>query len=89
MVAKCARRGYGGPVDAVAALGRLAIRARFPAGAQLMSLAVLLDFDRQREAAGAADPRAFRELRPASAASRGEQRQRFEEIGLAGAVLAA
>ncbi len=28
-----------------------------------MGLAVLLDFDRQREAAGAADPHAFRELR--------------------------
>ena len=65
MVAKRARRGDGRAVDAVAALGRLAVRARFPAGAQLMSFAVLLDFDRQREAAGAADPRAFRELRPA------------------------
>ena len=30
-----------------------------------MSLAVLLDFDRQRKAASAADPRAFRELGPA------------------------
>ena len=65
MVAKGARRGDGRAVDAVAALGRLAIRARFPAGAQLMGLAVLLDFDRQCEAAGAADPRAFRELRSA------------------------
>ena len=65
MVAKRARRGDGRAVDAVAPLGRLAVRARFPAGAQLMSLAVLLDFDRQREAAGAADPRAFPELRSA------------------------
>ena len=54
-----------------------------------MGLAVLLDLDRQREAAGAADPRAFGELRPAQAAPGSEQRQRFEEIGLAGAVLAA
>ena len=65
MIAKRARRGDGRAVDAVAALSRLAVRARFPAGAQLMGLAVLLDFDRQREAAGAADPHAFRELRSA------------------------
>ena len=56
-------RPDGGAVYAVAALSCLAIRARFPAGAQLMALAILLDFDRQSEAAGAADPHAFRKLR--------------------------
>ena len=45
-----------------------------------MALAVLLDLDRQRKAAGAADPGAFCELRPAQAASGREQRQRFKEI---------
>ena len=54
-----------------------------------MGLAVLLDFDRQRKAAGASHPGAFRELRPAQAAPGSKQRQRFEEIGLARAVLAA
>jgi len=63
MIAKRARRRHLSAIDAVAALGRIPARARFPAGAQLVSLAVLLDFDRQGEAAGAADPHAFRELR--------------------------
>ena len=89
MIAKRARRGDSRAVDAVHALGRFAIRARFPPGAELMSLAVLLDLDRQRKAARAAGPRACRKLRPAQAASGSEQRQSFKEIRLAGAVLAA
>ena len=54
-----------------------------------MGLAVLLDFDRERKAVAAADAGAFRKLRPAQPAPGSEQRQRFEEIGLARAVLAA
>ena len=64
MIAKRARRGDRRAVDAIEPLAPRR-RARLPAGTQLMGLAVLLDFDRQREAAGAADPRAFRKLRPA------------------------
>ena len=54
-----------------------------------MRLALLLDFDRERKAASAARACAFGELRPAQAPPRREQRERLEEIGLAGAVLAA
>ena len=60
-----------------------------PGRAELAALAVLLDLDRQREAARAVAPRAIRKLGPAKAATRREQGQRLEEIGLAGAVLAA
>ena len=59
------------------------------AAAELARLAALLDLDRNREAAGAADARAFGKLRPSQAPAGGEQRQGLEEIGLAGAVLAA
>ena len=54
-----------------------------------MGLAVLLDFDRERKAAAAADARAFLKLSPAKAAPGSKERDRFEEIGLARAVLAA
>ncbi len=54
-----------------------------------MGFGLLLDLDRESKSARAAAPRAFRKLRPAQAASRSKQRQRLEEIGLAGAVLAA
>ena len=45
MVAERARRGDARAVDSIAPLSRVPVGARFPAGAQLMSLAVLLDFD--------------------------------------------
>ena len=54
-----------------------------------MGLAVRFDLDRQRKTAGPADPGALLKFRPAQAASGSEQRQSFEEIGLACAVLAA
>ena len=54
-----------------------------------MALAVQFDLDRQGKAAGAAGPGALGKLRPAQATAGRQQRQRFEEIGLAGAVLAA
>jgi hypothetical protein len=77
------------PIDAVQPFRFVAIGARPPARAKLMGVAVLLDLDRQRKAAGGADPCAFLKLRSAQAAPGGEKRQRFEEIGLARAVLAA
>ena len=89
VVAERARGGDGRPVDAVEPLGFVASGAALPARAELVGLAVLLDFGGERKAAGAADPRAFRKLRPAQPAPGREQRQRFEEIGLARAVLAA
>ena len=54
-----------------------------------MDFAVLLHLDRKPKPAGAANPRAFGELGAPEAAPWREQRQRLEEIGLAGAVLAA
>ena len=62
---------------------------RAPAGAELTGLAVRLHFDRKREPAGAADARAIGELGPPQAPARREQRQGLEQIGLAGAILAA
>ena len=89
VIGEGARRGDRRAVDAVEPLGRPVAVARLEADAELMDRAVVLDLDRDREAAGAADPRAGRKLGAAQAAAGREQRQRLEQIGLAGAVLAA
>ncbi len=87
VVAEGARGGDRRPIDAVLPLA--AAFGRGPTAAELARLAALLHFDRNGEAAGAAHARAFGKLRPSQAPARGEQRQGLEEIGLAGAVLAA
>ena len=90
MVGEGARRGDGRAVDAVEPLAGLSPSAlRSKPDAELMDCAFVLDLDRDRESAGAADPRAGRELGAAQAAAGREQRQGLEQIGLAGAVLAA
>ena len=63
--------------------------ARVETDAELAGAPLVLDLDRDREAARPADARASGELGAAQAAARREQRQRLEQIGLAGAVLAA
>ena len=63
--------------------------ARLQARAELAHDALLLDLDRNGEAARPADARASGELGAPEAAPRREQRQGFEEIGLSRAVLAA
>ena len=54
-----------------------------------MAATFLFHLHGKREPAGAAGAGALRKLRAAQAAAGREQRQRLEEIGLAGAVLAA
>ena len=63
-------------------------RRRLEAGAEAMLAIRVVERDRDGEGAGAAVPRHLGELGAAQAAARREQRQRFEEVGLAGAVLA-
>ena len=89
VIGEGARRGDRRAVDAVEPLARLVAVARLEADAELMDRAFVLDLDRDRKAAASADPRAGCELGAAQAAAGGEQRQGLEQIGLAGAVLAA
>ena len=56
--------------------------------AELRRYAVGLDINRDREAAGAATPRAFADLRPPQTAAGRKHRERLEHIGLARAILA-
>ena len=64
-------------------------RLAFQPGAELTRSAFVLDLDRNREAARPADARASGELGAPEPSPRREQRQGFEEISLARAVLAA
>ena len=89
VIGEGARRADRRAVDAVEPLARLVAVARFEADAELMDRAFVLDLDRDRESAAAADPRAGGEFGAAQAAAGREQRQGLEQIGLAGAVLAA
>ena len=88
MFGEGARRGYRRAVDPVEPFGGRILARRLHADAELPSRAVLLDLDRDGEAAAPADPRAFAEVRAPEPAARRKQRQRFEQICLARAVLA-
>ena len=87
MVGEGARRGDGRAVDAADPNGRLDARLPLQPGSKLTGGGLILDEDRGRKAAGAADARALAKRSPAQPASWRKKRQRFEEIGLARAVL--
>ncbi len=89
MIGEGAGRGDRRAVDAMlAAGGRLAFLA-IEAGAELMLGAVAFDQNRDGETARAALACAFGEFGAPQAATGREQRQRLDQIGLAGAVFAA
>ena len=88
VIGKRPGRGCGGAIDAEAAGLRLPAIRRLEARAELHAPAATFDLDRYGETAAAANPRAFGELGAAQAAAGRKQRQGFEHVGLAGAVLA-
>ena len=75
-------------VDAAEARAVARRARRLEAGAEPVLAITALDRGRDREAAGAAVASHLGKLGPAQAAARREERERFEKIGLADAVLA-
>ena len=81
-------RGRRRAVDAADAARPALGRRRFEAGAEAMLAESRVDEDRGRERARSRASRHLGEIGPPQTAARPEQRQRLEQVGLAGAVLA-
>ncbi len=88
MIGESAGGGDRRPVDAKAPRRALLAAGRLQSMAELRDGAIGDELDRDRETAGALPPRAIGQLRPAQPAPGREQRQRLENIGLAGPILA-
>ena len=87
VIGKDARRGNRFAIQPISALGDAF--GHFQPGPQLQRAARLaLDFKRHREAAGTVFARHFLEVGAAQAPAGGEERQGFEQIGLARAIVA-
>ena len=88
MFGESARGGDRRAVDSVEPFGGAILDRRLQSDAELMTRAVLLDLDRDGEPAAPADTRAFAQIGAPEPAAGRKQRQSFQQICLAGAVLA-